>query len=114
LRGVNSLGSGTGYGSRVTPGDSRDRNDACWLIFPIKNTVPVRYPPVAIWTLIAINCAVFLFETNLGDTQLNESLSQFALVPARYLKRTDLVDYLSFVTPARGFSASIWQVADTP
>jgi membrane associated rhomboid family serine protease len=67
-------------------------------MFSIKNTVPVRYPPVATGTLIGINCAVFLFETNLSDTQLNEFLSEFALVPGRYSESTDLGDYLGFST----------------
>jgi membrane associated rhomboid family serine protease len=67
-------------------------------MFPIKNTVPVRYPPVATWTLIAINCVVFLFETTLSEPQLEDLLSQFALVPARYADATDLADYLPFVT----------------
>lgn len=67
-------------------------------MFPIKNTVPVRYPPVMTWMLIAINCVVYLFESSLSDAELNDFLSQFALVPARYTEPTDLSDYLPFFT----------------
>jgi membrane associated rhomboid family serine protease len=67
-------------------------------MLPIKSTVPVRYPPVVTWTLIAINCVVFLFETSLDETQLDTLLSELALIPARYSHPTDLVDYLPFAT----------------
>ena len=67
-------------------------------MFPIKNTIPVRYPPVATWTLIAINCIVFLFEASLSEAQLQDFLAQYALIPARYADATNLSDYLSFVT----------------
>jgi membrane associated rhomboid family serine protease len=58
-------------------------------MFPIRSTVPTRYPPTVTWTLIAINCAVFLY--------------RYALVPALYFTGTfaaDLgpLDYLPFVT----------------
>jgi len=64
-------------------------------MLPIKSTVPVRYPPVATWSLIAINCVVFLFETSLSEAQLEEFLSQFALVPAHFSDPAGVTDYLS-------------------
>jgi hypothetical protein len=67
-------------------------------MFAIKNTVPVRYPPVATWILIANNCVVYLFESSLSDVELNDLLSQFALVLARYAEPTDLFDYPPFLT----------------
>jgi membrane associated rhomboid family serine protease len=73
-------------------------------MFPIKNTVATRYPPVATWCLIFANCAVFLFEAGLGPRELNWFLNSYALVPARYFvpysrgHATDLIDYLPFVT----------------
>ena len=67
-------------------------------MLPIKSTVPVRYPPVMTWILIAINSVVFLFETSLSDSQLEQLLSQFALVPAHYLESTEAADYLPFIT----------------
>ena len=67
-------------------------------MLPIKSTVPVRYPPLATWSLIAINCVVFLFETSLSEAQLEEFLSQFALVPSHFSDPTEVADYLPFVS----------------
>ncbi|TYL99136.1 rhomboid family intramembrane serine protease [Bradyrhizobium rifense] len=53
-------------------------------MFPIRNTVPTRYPPVITWVLIATNCIAFLFEISLSPYELEQLLYQFALVPARY------------------------------
>ena len=53
-------------------------------MFPIRNTVPTRYPPVITWALIATNCIMFLFESSLSPYELQQLLYQFALVPARY------------------------------
>src|SRR5258705_12643265 len=55
-------------------------------MFPIRNAVPTRYPPVVTWTLIAINCAVFLFQIGLSPVEEQLFLSQFALIPARYIE----------------------------
>src|ERR1700726_100663 len=54
------------------------------VVFPIRNAVATRYPPVATWTLIAINCAVFLVQLSLGADELEQFLSTFAVIPARY------------------------------
>ena len=67
-------------------------------MLPIKSAVPVRYPPLATWSLIAINCVVFLFETSLSEAQLEEFLSQFALVPSHFSDPTEVADYLPFVS----------------
>ena len=67
-------------------------------MLPIKSTAPVRYPPVATWSLIAINCVVFLFETSLSEAQLEEFLSQFALVPSHFSDPAGVGDYLPFVS----------------
>ena len=67
-------------------------------MLPIKSTVPVRYPPLATWSLIAINCVVFLFETSLSEAQLEEFLSQFALVPSHFSDPAGVADYLPFVS----------------
>jgi membrane associated rhomboid family serine protease len=53
-------------------------------MFPIRNTVPSRYPPVITWTLIAANCLVFLLQDSLSPDQLEDFVGQFALIPARY------------------------------
>jgi membrane associated rhomboid family serine protease len=72
-------------------------------MIPIKNTVPNRYPPVVTWTLIAINCAVFLFQIGLGPRELEEFVARFALIPALYFtpyyaSNLSLADYLPFFT----------------
>jgi membrane associated rhomboid family serine protease len=54
-------------------------------MFPIRNAVPTRYPPLVTWMLIAANCAVFLIQVNLSPAELDLFLYRFALIPARYL-----------------------------
>jgi membrane associated rhomboid family serine protease len=74
------------------------------LMFPIANGIPLRYPPIATWALIATNAVVFLFEVSLSPSELNEFLYRFALVPARYFdsgvsdSSLSLSDYLPFVS----------------
>src|SRR6266403_1970865 len=74
-------------------------------MFPIKNTVPSRYPPLVTWALIAANCVIFLVETSLSPRELDLLLSEFALIPARYSEISyyadgglSLADYLPFFT----------------
>jgi hypothetical protein len=44
-------------------------------MFPIRNAVPSRYPPVITWTLIAINVLFLLIENSLDPLDLEEFLS---------------------------------------
>jgi membrane associated rhomboid family serine protease len=73
-------------------------------MFPVANGVPLRYPPIATWALIATNAVVFLFEVGLNPSELNQFLYRFALVPARYFdsgmfdSSQSLTDYLPFVS----------------
>jgi membrane associated rhomboid family serine protease len=72
-------------------------------MFPIKNAVPTRYPPLVTRALITVNCAVFLFELSLSPGEVNRLLLRFALIPAQYFSPysdTGLspVDYLPFLT----------------
>jgi membrane associated rhomboid family serine protease len=74
-------------------------------MFPIRTSIPVRYPPIATWTLIAINGFVFLIELMLSDSDLEQFLYTFALIPARYTSPElvgdgplSLTDYLPYVT----------------
>src|SRR5258708_2164979 len=53
-------------------------------MFPVATGIPLRYPPIATWALIAANCVVCLFEVNLSPSELNAFLYSFALIPARY------------------------------
>ncbi len=74
-------------------------------MFPIRDTVPRRFPPVMVWTLIFVNSAVFLFQIRLAPQAQEWLLYHYALVPARYSDpvwalahglRPD--DYLPFLT----------------
>ena len=55
-------------------------------MLPIRNAVPIRYPPVVTWALILANALVFLIQIGLGPVELNEFLFRFALIPARYFE----------------------------
>jgi membrane associated rhomboid family serine protease len=67
-------------------------------MIPIRSTVPTRYPPLVTWTLIAINCIVFLFQAGLPPAELSEFLYNFALIPARYFHPGAVVD--SYLDPS--------------
>jgi membrane associated rhomboid family serine protease len=53
-------------------------------MIPIRDTIPGRSVPVATWTLIAVNVAVFLYEIALGPGELERLFYVFGIVPARY------------------------------
>jgi membrane associated rhomboid family serine protease len=53
-------------------------------MIPIRDTIPGRTTPVVTWSLIAVNTAVFLFETSLDPVTLERLFYFFGLVPARY------------------------------
>lgn len=74
-------------------------------MFPIRNTVPTRYPAVVTWSLILANCFVFFIQLGLRPGELEEFLFRFALIPARYFLPLvygevpfTLLDYLPFFT----------------
>jgi membrane associated rhomboid family serine protease len=72
-------------------------------MFPIQSAVPTRYPTPVTWTLIVLNCGVFLFEASLGESRIEAFLDRFALIPARYyeagpMSASTWVDYLPFAT----------------
>jgi len=74
-------------------------------VFPIQDGVATRYPPAVTWALIAVNGAVFLFQSSLSPPALERFLLEFALVPARYFGRfaaesppAGALDYLPFAT----------------
>jgi membrane associated rhomboid family serine protease len=39
-------------------------------MFPIRDTIPSRHPPIATWVLILINGVVFLFELTMPEPAL--------------------------------------------
>jgi membrane associated rhomboid family serine protease len=53
-------------------------------LFPIRDTIPSRNPPIATWTLILINSVVFLFELTMPEYSLKQLFYLFGIVPARY------------------------------
>ena len=70
-------------------------------MFPVQNTAPSRYPPLATWGLIAVNCAIFLVQIRLPPGEADALIARFALIPARYCcGNADLgpVDFLPFFT----------------
>ncbi|HVT15375.1 MAG TPA: rhomboid family intramembrane serine protease [Thermoanaerobaculia bacterium] len=53
-------------------------------MFPLRDTVPSRHPPVMTWALIAANALVFLYQLTLPP-QAQELLAyRFGIVPARF------------------------------
>jgi membrane associated rhomboid family serine protease len=74
-------------------------------MFPIRNAVPTRYPPLVTWVLIGVNCAVFLLQLSLDPAELDIFLSNFALIPARYATpglfgntASSIADFVPFFT----------------
>jgi Rhomboid family len=70
-------------------------------MFPVQNTAPSRYPPLATWGLIAVNCAIFLVQIRLPPVEADALTARFALIPARYCcGNADLgpADFLPFFT----------------
>jgi membrane associated rhomboid family serine protease len=61
-------------------------------MFPVHNSVPMRYPPVVTWLLIGLNSLVFLYQVSLPPEKLEQFILMFALIPAR--------DFAPLATPA--------------
>ena len=53
-------------------------------MLPYGQTIPARYPAVAVWTLIAACVLAFLHQTSLPPRVLEVFLFHYALVPARF------------------------------
>ena len=51
-------------------------------MFPLRDTVPARRPPVAVWALVFLNALVFLREAQLTPPALQLFLNHYAMVPA--------------------------------
>ncbi len=51
-------------------------------MFPLRDTVPGRRPPVVVWALVFLNALVFLHEVQLTPQALQLFVNQYALVPA--------------------------------
>jgi len=53
-------------------------------MLPIRDTIPGRHPPIAMWVLILANGVVFLCELSMPEQALEQFFYLFGLVPARY------------------------------
>ncbi|HEV3168372.1 MAG TPA: hypothetical protein VGZ22_30485 [Isosphaeraceae bacterium] len=53
-------------------------------MIPIQDTVPRRSPPLAVYTLIAVNVLAFALELSLPEKDLELVFYLFGIVPARY------------------------------
>ena len=51
-------------------------------MFPLRDTIPSRRPPLVVLLLIALNALVFVHEFRLGAEGVPELFARFALVPA--------------------------------
>jgi membrane associated rhomboid family serine protease len=53
-------------------------------MFPIRDTIPARNHPVAVWLIILANCLVFLLQLTMPESALQRFFYLFGVVPARY------------------------------
>src|SRR5882672_9501093 len=53
-------------------------------MFPIRDTIPGRNPPIATWLLILVNGLVFLLELGMPERTLQQFFYLFGIVPARF------------------------------
>jgi len=93
-RGTTYFRGSAPFGRCAIPEDSQ-------LMFPLRTSVPLRYPPFVTWAIIGANCGMFLVERGMSETELEMFLMTFALIPARYFGPGDansLLDYTAFIT----------------
>jgi membrane associated rhomboid family serine protease len=74
-------------------------------MFPIRDTIPTKNPPIATSLIIVANCLVFVFELSMPEQELVQFFYQYGLVPARYTHPAwalwvglPVDDYLPFLT----------------
>jgi len=60
----------------------RGRAGDCNMI-PLRDTIPSKHFPIAMWTIIAINAIVFFYQSILPDKQVLALVYQYAFIPAR-------------------------------
>jgi membrane associated rhomboid family serine protease len=53
-------------------------------MIPVRDSVPSRSTPIAMWILIGVNAAVFFFEMSLPEEQLEALFYDLGLVPAKF------------------------------
>src|SRR5215472_3404021 len=54
-------------------------------MIPIRDTLPRRNKPIATYLLILVNALVFLFELTMPPDELEQIITMFGLVPARFM-----------------------------
>jgi len=52
-------------------------------MFPLRTSIPIRFPAIAVGSLIAVNAVVFYFELSLRPDLVEPFIQAFGLVPAR-------------------------------
>lgn len=57
-------------------------------MFPLRDTIPARRPPVVTVGLIVLNIAVFFYQLTLSETGLHELFLHYGIVPARWTDAT--------------------------
>lgn len=70
-------------------------------MIPYIDTVARRYPPFVVWSLIAANTMVFLFEIGLPPQAQERFIFDYALVPARFFGELRMIypgDWWAFLT----------------
>jgi len=60
-------------------------------MFPLRDTIPSRRPPVMMWAIILANCFVFVVELGLPPPARERLFYWFGVVPARYLEASGQV-----------------------
>src|SRR5713101_1394747 len=53
-------------------------------MFPIRDTIPSRNPPIATWLLILANSVIFLLELTMTQPALDQFLHMLGFLPARF------------------------------
>jgi membrane associated rhomboid family serine protease len=53
-------------------------------VFPIRDTIPTRHPPIAVWLLLLLNGVAFTVEVALPADRLEQVFYLFGLVPKRF------------------------------
>ncbi len=54
-------------------------------MFPLQDSAPSRTVPFVTWLIIGLNVLVFLVEATLSETELNDFIQQFGVVPLRFI-----------------------------
>jgi len=68
-------------------------------MIPLRDTVRSRSLPWMTWVLIALNLVIFFYESALGESQFNQTVLAFGLVPARLsFSSVQVFPWLTLVT----------------